>query len=59
MRIAVIGTGNVGGALGKRWAQGGHTVVFAARDPASSVFSRRSETDARLRCFPSVRQVQP
>ena len=35
MRIAVIGTGNVGGALGTRWAQGGHNVIFASRDPES------------------------
>jgi len=35
MNIAVIGTGNVGGALGRRWAQRGHTVIFVSRDPAS------------------------
>ncbi len=35
MRIAIIGAGNVGGALGKRWAEIGHEVVFGARDPAS------------------------
>lgn len=33
MKIGVIGTGNVGAALGRRWAQGGHTVVFGTRDP--------------------------
>jgi predicted dinucleotide-binding enzyme len=31
MRIAVIGTGNIGGTLGTRWRDGGHDVVFAAR----------------------------
>jgi NADPH-dependent F420 reductase len=35
MKIAVIGTGNVGGTLGRRWAQGGHRVVFGTRDPQS------------------------
>ena len=35
MKIAVIGTGNVGGTLGSRWAQGGHAVIFGTRDPAS------------------------
>ncbi len=33
MNIAVIGTGNVGGALGRRWAQAGHDVSFGVRDP--------------------------
>jgi predicted dinucleotide-binding enzyme len=34
MRIAVIGSGNVGGTLGRRWAALGHSVVFGVRDPA-------------------------
>jgi NADPH-dependent F420 reductase len=33
MRIAVLGTGDVGGALGKGWAQKGHTVIFGSRNP--------------------------
>jgi NADPH-dependent F420 reductase len=36
MNIAIIGSGNVGGTLGTRWAQGGHTVAFASRNSASS-----------------------
>jgi NADPH-dependent F420 reductase len=36
MRIAMIGTGHVGSALGQRWAQGGHEVIFGSRDPASA-----------------------
>ena len=35
MRIAIIGAGNVGGALGTRWTQRGHEVVFGSRDPHS------------------------
>ncbi len=35
MKIAVIGTGNVGAALGRRWSAAGHDVVFGARDPSS------------------------
>jgi len=31
--IAVIGTGNVGGALGPEFAQQGHTIVYGSRDP--------------------------
>lgn len=33
MKIAVIGTGNIGGTLGRQWAAAGHDVVFGARDP--------------------------
>lgn len=35
MKIAIIGAGNVGGALGRRWAALGHRVVFGVRDPGS------------------------
>src|SRR5947209_7290424 len=35
MKIAVIGPGNVGGALGKGFAGLGHEVVYGARDPAA------------------------
>jgi predicted dinucleotide-binding enzyme len=33
MRIAVIGMGKVGNALGRRWAETGHQVTFCVRDP--------------------------
>lgn len=35
MKIAMIGTGNVGGTLGVRWAKGGHQVAFGTRNPNS------------------------
>lgn len=35
MRIALIGTGNVGRALAKAWAAAGHDVVLGSRDPAA------------------------
>ncbi len=35
MKIAVIGTGSVGGTLGRRWAQKGHDVTFCSRTPES------------------------
>jgi NADPH-dependent F420 reductase len=35
VNIAIIGTGGVGSALGTRWAQAGHTVVFGSRFPES------------------------
>jgi NADPH-dependent F420 reductase len=33
MKIAIMGTGNVGSVLGKRWAQAGHSIVFGSRAP--------------------------
>lgn len=33
MKIAIIGTGNVGQALGTGWAQKGHAVIFGSRHP--------------------------
>ena len=35
MRIGIIGSGNVGGTLGRRWAENGHEVLFGSRDPSS------------------------
>jgi 8-hydroxy-5-deazaflavin:NADPH oxidoreductase len=32
MRIAILGSGNVGGTLGRGWAKKGHEVTFGARD---------------------------
>ena len=31
--VAVIGTGNVGGALGTELAQQGHTIIYGSRSP--------------------------
>lgn len=36
MRIGIIGMGNVGSALGSRWASVGHDVMFGVRDPINS-----------------------
>ena len=33
MRIGIIGAGNVGGTLGRRWAELGHDVGFGVRNP--------------------------
>jgi 8-hydroxy-5-deazaflavin:NADPH oxidoreductase len=32
MQIAIVGAGNVGGALGRRWAEKGHDVTFVVRE---------------------------
>ncbi len=33
MKIAIIGTGKVGSALGAGWANAGHDIVFGSREP--------------------------
>lgn len=34
--VAMIGTGNVGAALGRRFAQNGHKILYGSRDPSSA-----------------------
>ena len=34
--VAMIGTGNVGAALGRRFAENGHKIVYGSRDPAAA-----------------------
>ncbi|MBI3025786.1 MAG: NAD(P)-binding domain-containing protein, partial [Candidatus Tectomicrobia bacterium] len=36
MKIGIIGSGRVGGTVGKRWAAMGHEVVFGSRDPGAA-----------------------
>lgn len=36
LKIAIIGTGNVGESLGTHWAKAGHQVVFGSRDPSAA-----------------------
>lgn len=35
-RIAIIGTGNVGAALGQRWGTLGHEIIYGSRDPGAA-----------------------
>lgn len=35
MKIAILGTGNVGSTLGKRWSAKGHDITFGTRHPGS------------------------
>jgi predicted dinucleotide-binding enzyme len=40
MHIGMIGAGNVGAALGRRWTAAGHDVMFGVRDPRSAPIQR-------------------
>ena len=33
MKIGIIGSGNIGGNIGKNWAKAGHKVMFSSRHP--------------------------
>jgi hypothetical protein len=36
MKIAILGSGHIGGGLGRAWRKKGHAVVFGARDPSDA-----------------------
>jgi 8-hydroxy-5-deazaflavin:NADPH oxidoreductase len=36
MEIAILGAGNIGGTLGRKWVQAGHQVLFGVRDLQSA-----------------------
>jgi predicted dinucleotide-binding enzyme len=44
MRIAIIGAGNVGAALGRNWAARGHAVSYGLRDPGSANYAPLAAT---------------
>ncbi len=56
MRIAVLGAGNVGGALGQAWLKKGHEVYFGVRDPAGDSAKRLAESlkKARIGTVPAA-----
>ena len=46
LNIAIVGNGNVGQALGKALARGGHQVIFGVRSPASSTLNENTVAEA-------------
>jgi predicted dinucleotide-binding enzyme len=48
MRIAIIGTGNLGGALGRQWAAAGHAITYGSRDPGTDEVKGGLPAGARL-----------
>lgn len=36
MKITILGSGNIGGTLGKKWSSAGHEVIFGVRRPDSA-----------------------
>jgi 8-hydroxy-5-deazaflavin:NADPH oxidoreductase len=61
MRIAVIGTGNIGGTLGAKWQAAGHDVLYGGRSagadgpdgrPVAAIADALSEADVVLFAVP-------
>jgi predicted dinucleotide-binding enzyme len=52
MRIGIVGSGNVGGTLGRRFAESGHQVTFGSRRPDS-------EEAQQLARIPNARVASP
>jgi predicted dinucleotide-binding enzyme len=51
MKIGILGSGNIGGALGRLWAAAGHEVFFASRHPERLVtLVRQAGPRARAGC---------
>lgn len=49
MKIAILGSGNIGGGLGRAWRKKGHVVVFGAREPSDAELGALSkETGATI-----------
>jgi len=57
MQIAIIGAGNVGGALGKGWAHAGHAVTYGFPDPSAARYRAVSEAAGGASLLPVHRAV--
>ena len=58
MQIAIIGAGNVGGALGKGWARSGHVIDHAVPDPSDDKHRVTAEAAGGAGLFSVARAVQ-
>ncbi|MGE5703222.1 MAG: NADPH-dependent F420 reductase [Clostridia bacterium] len=57
MKIASIGSGNIGGTLGKKWAACGHQVMFGSIDPQGEPMRSLIETAGPNAMAGSVREA--
>ena len=49
LRIAVLGAGNIGGTLGRKWAAAGHNILFGVNNPDSErAQALRAELDTKV-----------
>ena len=57
MTIAIVGTGNVGGALARRWAQAGHRIYLGVRDTADFKGQDLLDFSERITAHPTTEAV--
>jgi predicted dinucleotide-binding enzyme len=57
MNIAIIGSGNVGGALARKWAEAGHQVVLGVRD-LNNFKGKELLDHAQINALPTKEAVQ-
>ena len=58
MQIAIIGAGNVGGALGEGWARTGHAITYGVPDPSEARHRATAQTAGAARLLPVPQAVQ-
>ena len=49
MKIAIIGAGNVGGALALGWAKAGHEIIIGAKDPISDKVKKVTSQNSSIK----------
>jgi hypothetical protein len=54
MEIAILGTGNVGAAIGRRLASAGHRINFGSRKPAADKVQKLVAENERAHCADSI-----
>jgi predicted dinucleotide-binding enzyme len=54
MNLGFIGAGNVGEALGNRWAALGHTIRFGVRNPADAKYQKLISGNVRVTSIPEA-----
>ncbi len=58
MRLAIIGAGNVGGALGKGWARSGHEIAFGVTTPDKPENRSAAEAAGGAQVVPPADAIQ-
>lgn len=48
MKVSILGTGNIGGNLGKKWLEKEHDVLFGVRDNTSENVKKLNINDSRI-----------
>jgi 8-hydroxy-5-deazaflavin:NADPH oxidoreductase len=59
MKIGIVGAGNVGGTLGRRWAKKGHSVLFGVRNPDAEKVRALLDTAGENCCAERLEDLSP